>query len=67
MYECIEVKQSRETDDVLEEEGPLDGEEDIDWDLEFQQTQYQRPHSSGSDRAVYSSDGVGSPMDMSSP
>jgi len=65
MYECIEVKQSRETDDVLEEEGPLDGESD--WDLELLQNQYERPHSSGSDRAVYSSDGVGSPMEMSSP
>jgi len=67
MYECIEVKQSRETDDVLEEEGPLDGEEDIDWDPELRQTQYQRPHSSGSDRAVCPSDGIGSPMDMNSP
>jgi len=56
MYECIEVKQSWKTDDMLEEAGPLDGEEDVDWDPELRQTQYQRPHSSDSDRAVCSSD-----------
>ena len=56
MYECIEVKQSWKTDDMLEEAGPLDGEEDVDWDPELRQTQYQRPHSSDLDRAVCSSD-----------
>ena len=41
----------------------MDGEEDIDSDLELRQTQYQRSHSSGLDRATYSNDGIGSPME----
>ena len=65
MDKCIEVKQSREMDDLLEEEGPLDGE--TDWDLELLQNQYERLHSSSSDRAVCFSDGVDSPMEMNSP
>jgi hypothetical protein len=64
MYECVAVKPYRAKDEILNEEGDLDGESDVS---NIDMNEFGPRRDSGSQQSVTSSTRgeVGSPMDES--